>query len=432
MSNESKLRKNLILIFALTASAASIYMLPYLRSYYYDAFIEAFGLTYEQSGLAGSYFGFFGALSYLIGGVIADKVSFKVLIPGSLIVSGLLGFLLLTNPSYMTIAYIHGVWGITSLMTFWPALVKALRASGSESEQGRVFGIFEGGRGIVNASVLSFAAFLFGMFYVVDQKMSGIYPLIFLFSSLPIALGIMNIFLLRNVEVDSTDVAGGGINFKVLGSVVKNPYVWMMCLMIFASYTPVIGYSYFGSYANTSFNVSVLAAGILTISSQYIRPFASGGAGFLADRINSSKSMQLGFVVTIVGLVVLLLSQPGGSIIPVVIGSMIVFFGMFMTFAMNFAVMQEVDFPKEASGTIIGIACTIGYLPEVIFPWLGGRILDMHPDGSPDGYRLLFWIFIAVTVMGMAITQVWISKTKERRAEILAARKAANAEQAAA
>ena len=96
--------------------------------------------------------------------VIADKFSIKKLIPFSLIVTGGLGFCLLASPSPMIIIAIHGVWGITSLMTFWPALIKAIRMLASSDEQGKAFGIFEGGRGISNAAYLAIAVAMFGYF----------------------------------------------------------------------------------------------------------------------------------------------------------------------------------------------------------------------------------------------------------------------------
>lgn len=77
MGKDSKLKRNFILLIILTLSGSFIYTLPYFRSYYYDAFMSAFHMTNTQMGLCGTYFGLFGAVSYLIGGVIADKFSIK-------------------------------------------------------------------------------------------------------------------------------------------------------------------------------------------------------------------------------------------------------------------------------------------------------------------------------------------------------------------
>lgn len=419
MDQTPKLKKNMFLLILLFMSGAFIYMLPYLRNFYYDAFKEAFNLTDAQSGLCGTYFGLFGAASYLIGGVIADKVSIKILIPGSMIVSGSLGLLLFTHPSPTIIALIHGVWGITSLMTFWPALVKALRLVGNANEQGRVFGIFEGGRGITNAATYAIAALLFATFYKGTNAFEGIAPILLLYSIAPIVLGILNIFLLKNIKVDSaTDDGGNSINFKIIWSLLKNPGIWLECAIMFCAYTINMSNYYIAPYASAAFGASMLAAGIMSSSSQYIRPFAAIGSGILGDRIDNSKVMLLGNIVTLAGLLLIMFTPVGSTIIPVVAGCLVVFVAMFMTQSMHFAIMEEINIPPAASGTAIGICCTLGYLPEALCPLFGGKILTAYADNQVAGYRLIFMILIVVTVIGSLLTLIWLRYTKNRRAEL--------------
>ena len=128
MTPDSKLKKNLVSLIILTLSGSFIYTLPYFRSYYYDAFMQTFGMTNTQMGLCGVCFGGIGAVSYLFGGIIADTFPIKKLIPFSMILTGALGFCLLLSPPPYLIILIHGLWGLTSLMTFFPALMKGIRA----------------------------------------------------------------------------------------------------------------------------------------------------------------------------------------------------------------------------------------------------------------------------------------------------------------
>ncbi len=426
VATESKLKKNMPLLIVLVISGASIYLLPYLRYFYYDAFRDAFMMTNEETGLAGTYFGLFGALSYLIGGLISDKISIKILLPGSMIVSGLLGLFLLTSPAPMTIAYIHGVWGVTSLMTFWPALIKTLRLVGNSDEQGKVFGIFEGGRGVTNASVYAVTAFLFGTFMVAGNPFTGIRPIIIFYSVIPTVLGVLNIYLLRNVVEDRSAKSEGGINVRLIGKVLSNPRVWIISLIIFCGYTMNMSNYYIAPYASATFSVSLLMAGIMSSSSQYIRPFAAIGAGILGDKINASKVMILGLCLTFIGMSIIYFTPVGSSMIPILVGLLIVFASMFITQAMHFALLEEDNtFPPEASGTVIGILCTIGYLPEAIVPYVGGIILDNYASDIVAGYQLIFLLIMGVTAVGIAATFLWMGMTKARRAEILANKKAA-------
>ncbi len=422
MNNEPQLKKNMFLLLILTVSAAVIYMLPYLRYFYYESFRDAFNMTDGETALAGTYYGILGALSYLIGGLISDRVSIRILIPGSLIVTGALGLFLLTIPSPMVIAVIHGIWGITSLMTFWPALIKALRMIGNSNEQGKIFGIFEGGRGVTNAVVYAIAAGLFGMLYVAGNELSGILPIVVLYSSLALLLGFASIFLLRNVKQDDSSESSGGIDIKMIFQVIKNPYVWLISAIIFCTYFINMTNYYIAPYATAAFSVSLLMAGIMSSSSQYIRPFAAIGAGVLGDKINASKVMLLGLIITLVGLITIFFVPIGTSVIPIIVGLLLVFASMFITQSMHFAIMEETTFPKKATGTIIGLCCTIGYLPEAIAPFIAGKILDSSL-AETDAYRYIFIIMIAVTVVGILFTLLWLKLTKQRRMELLAQKK---------
>lgn len=70
---ESKLKKNMPTLIILIISGALIYALPYFRNYYYDAFVESFGITNTQMGALGSAYGGFSIIAYALGGFCADR-----------------------------------------------------------------------------------------------------------------------------------------------------------------------------------------------------------------------------------------------------------------------------------------------------------------------------------------------------------------------
>ena len=96
----SKLRQNIWRLVILTVAGSLIYGLPYFRSYYYDAYLEAYNLTNTQMGTFGSIFGILGAVSYLFGGVVADMISPRKFMSVSLILTGAAGLLHLMHPNY--------------------------------------------------------------------------------------------------------------------------------------------------------------------------------------------------------------------------------------------------------------------------------------------------------------------------------------------
>ncbi len=90
-----------------------------------------------QMGLLGSAYGLLGLFSYALGGYLADRFAPKKLLIFSLVATGCGGLLHLYFTSLKALMIIYGLWGITSLLTFWPSLMKIIRTLASKQEQAR-------------------------------------------------------------------------------------------------------------------------------------------------------------------------------------------------------------------------------------------------------------------------------------------------------
>lgn len=424
------LKKNLPLLIILTLSGSFICSLPWFRSYYYAPFMEAFGMTNTEMGLCGTALGVAGIAAYLFGGIICDRVSIKKLIPFAMISTGALGLVMLANPSPFIMIVIHGLFALTALMLFFPALTKTIRSLAASNEQGKAFGIFEGGRGISNAVYLAVAALIFGQLSVMKSESLGVRGIILFYSVMTICLGGLDILLLRNINEEQKGDGSDSVNLKMLTQPMKMPTVWLMIGIIFATLTLSTGYYYISPYVTEVFGVSALLGAVLSSSSQYIRPVASFGAGVLGDRINNSKVMLMGQIGLGIGLCLILFVQPSLGILPILVACLMIFFSMYVCQTMHFAIMEEIHCPKECMGTAIGFICCLGYLPEATSPFVAGVILDRFPGVT--GYRLFFIFMLAVTVFGIVLTVIWLRITRERRAEILADNKKPKAVEAAA
>ena len=107
---------------------------------------EAFGFSKTQMGILMSVFGFVSMITYFPGGWLADRFAPRKLITVALLATGLAGFVFSTFPPFEICVLLHGFWGFTTGCIFWAAMIKATRRWGSREEQGRAFGILEGGR----------------------------------------------------------------------------------------------------------------------------------------------------------------------------------------------------------------------------------------------------------------------------------------------
>ena len=413
---DSKLKRNFGRLILIILSGAFIYTLPYFRYYYYDAIKATFNMTDLQMGVAGTWFGLISAFGYIVGGIMSDKISLRVIMPVSMISTGLGGIFLLTNPSPNTVIVIHIIWAFTSMMAFYPAMMKTIRLLADSNEQSRAFGIFEGGRGIVNAVIMGIAVGIFGYFSVRAAEDKGLMVIIAFYSLMTIGLGILNIIFLKGIDEDGEE--NSAFEFKMVWKLLKNPYLWLMVGIIFCTYMINMSWHLLSPYTALAFGTSSILSVILSSSTQYIRPIAAFTSGIIGDKINASKCMLGGMIITITGLIIILVVPEKSSVVPIIIACICIFFSMYVTQSMHFAVMEEGEFPAEGMGTAIGIICFLGYLPESFAAFISGKILDAS-NGSIAGYRTYFMILVGITIVGMIITLIWMAKTKEKRKAII-------------
>ncbi|MGH8366118.1 MAG: MFS transporter, partial [Pseudomonas sp.] len=135
----------------LVLAAGAIYPILYLRQVYQTTMLEVFQINHSQLGYLYSMLGTIFLLSYLPSGWLADRLPPRFLIFFSLVATGALGIWYSTVPSMTGLMIIFGCWGLTTGLTFWASVLKRVKMIAHHSEQGRFFGILDGGRGLVEA-----------------------------------------------------------------------------------------------------------------------------------------------------------------------------------------------------------------------------------------------------------------------------------------
>lgn len=425
---EGKLKRNLPTLLILIIAGEMIYTLPYFRNYYYDVFLEAFNLTNTQMGSLGSAYGICCIISYIFGGYVADRFKTKHLLSLSLIMTGALGFTLLLYPPYPVLLVIYGAWGITSIMTFWVALIKAVRSLAASNEQGKAFGFFEGGRGL--AKVIE-SALVLAMFAFVAKKLTdsmALTSVIIFYSVMCISLGLIILFIYREPVSDAAVEAGEAADqtkFKwpVLFKILKMPTTWLAAILILTSYSMINSFYYITPYATAAFGASTVIAAALGYFSQYCRPIGSFSSGIIGDRIGISNMVIIGYCVLAAGLVALIL-LPGkpSLILLLLIFIAVIYISMYALQATHFAILVEGDYPVETTGAVAMPLMIVGYSGEVFMPIVAGACLDHF--GGIEGYKVLFGILLGLTILGLLTAIVWQRMTRVKRKEIAAVKKA--------
>ncbi|PHD74526.1 hypothetical protein COF64_14660 [Bacillus sp. AFS043905] len=419
---KGKLRKNIPTLVILIIAGEMIYTLPYFRNYYYDVFLNAFHLTNTQMGTLGSAYGVCCLVSYIFGGYVADRWRTKHLLSISLFATGILGFALLLYPPYPVLLLIYAAWGITSIMTFWVALIKAVRSLASENEQGKAFGFFEGGRGA--AKVIE-SALVLGLFAILAKQLSdklALSSVIIFYSVMCILLGFMIMLLYK--EPDGNNISGEikekedkKFDWAILLRILKMPTTWLAAILILTSYAMINSFYYITPYATAAFGASTIIAAALGYFSQYCRPIGSFGSGIIGDRIGISNMVIIGYCVLALGLAALIV-LPGkpSFILLLLVFIAIIYISMYALQATHFAILVEGDYPVETTGTVAMPLMIIGYSGEIFMPIVAGACLD-HWSGT-DGYKVLFTILLGLTIVGLITAIIWQRVTKEKRKEI--------------
>jgi len=132
----------------------------------------------------------------------------------------------------------------------------------------------------------------------------------------------------------------------------------------------------------------------------YVRPVAAIGAGYLADKYSVSKMIIWSFLSMFLGGLCLAFGPTSWSAMAVVVIAIFTTaLGVFALRGLYFAIMKEGRVPLAVTGTAVGLASVVGYLPDVYMGPLMGYFLD-HFKGV-DGHRYVFMISSAFALVGL-------------------------------
>lgn len=399
-------------LFVLASGAGIIFQLPYLRYAFYTQLQEALGFSHLEYGMLMSVYAIIGMISYFPGGWLADRVSVRLLLSGSLVFTGITGFYFATFPSYFMCLLIHGVWGITTILTYWSALLKVTRTLGDEEEQGRLFGLLEGGRGIMSAVG---AYIVLAIFARIGSDAYGMAFIIRIFSSVQIINGLITWLVIRDPKTQELNI-DEQISLK---NIIKLPEVWLLCGVIFTAYSLYAGLSYVSPYLQDVFGASEELATSINIFQRYVMMFFGGAVGgFLADRIGSrTKVLLISFIIALVSLASILVFTDMASLLVISSISIVIMAGaVYALRGLYFSITEELGISLSITGTVIGFASLIGYLPDVfIYPLIGGW-LDTYP--GKQGYMYMFLLLFGFALVGMCVMFIMRYRLNTARVKI--------------
>lgn len=376
-----------------------MYSLPYMKSSFYDPMQQALALSHTQIGNLLSLYGLVGMVSYFIGGWFADRFSVRKLITFSLIASGILGFYFSTFPSYSMILLIFVLWGFTTILTFFSASVKVVRMQGSESEQGRIFGFYEGLSGVSGTLISFIGLYFFGKFAEITV---GFKYVVWLYSAASIICGILLFFLVE--EKKDSGASDEGLSIKSLLKVVTMPKAWLIGLIIFSTYLVFSSLTYLSPYLSEVYVMPMTLVSALSIIRTYvIKMGASPVAGVITDKVGSSiRVMFVGFILMTVSTAAYLVIPKSTGFIWIAVINMIILSVILFGFrGIYFASVSESNISLETTGAVVGFASFIGFSPDAFYYTIAGNWLDKY---GQTGYTYIFILSVVCAVIGIFAT----------------------------
>ena len=383
----------------LAAGAGLIFQLPYIRETFYVPIQNAMNLTNEQMGLLSAGYAAMATLSYFVGGIVADKFSARKLLTFSFLATGILGFWFSTFPGYTVSRIIFVLMGVSTIITYWSACIKATRMLGTEEEQGRLFGLQEGLRGVLNAVLV------FGMtaaFSAFADEVKGASAAIKVCSVVVIIIGILNFIFIEDTKKEENSESLIEVT-KGMFKALLIPRVWLLVAIVFTAYSiyGLIGYA--SIFAQEFYGLSAASAATLGGIRYLIQGFGGIIGGFIADKLKSRfKVIILGCIGLALSFGALIFIPENGALCSAVIVDF--FIGLFFIYAVRsqyFAVHDDAGIPVHMSGRVSGIASCLGYMPDLFLYTLVGSWMDNY---GRTGYNMTWAYAIGCAIVCIIIT----------------------------
>jgi sugar phosphate permease len=388
----------------LTLAAGGMYPLIYLRQNFEVSILESFGITIAQLGQCYSMLGVIFVVTYLPSGWLADRVSPRILVVFSLVGMALLGIWFSMMPPFESLLIIFAGWGIVTGLTFWAAMIKAVAVLAHHDEQGRFFGILEGGRGLVEAILASIAAFI--LYYSINELMqstsTALLKIIYMYVGFALILAPIVYFTIDDKraepEQDGQPKRSVAQLFADLRTILGNQAIWLAAFCILTGYQLFWATYSFSGYLQNIFGLTAVTGAVLTVIKLWMRPIGAVAAGIIGDRLNLEKTLSvlmLAGTISVGALIIL----PVSTAVPVLLGAVITI-GL-TTYAIRgifWATLDDCQIPVRIKGLAIGVMSLIGYSPDIYLGLLNGYLLETYPGKT--GYDLYFGFIVIMGVLG--------------------------------
>lgn len=352
---------------------------------------------------------------YMPGGIIADKIPPKKALVVSLLSTTVLGMIYAFSMNFIVGLIVWLGLSFSTVFLFWSSLMKAVRIIGTEDEQGFMYGLYYACNGITSA--MSAAISLFAYKSAGGDMVNGFFRAV-VSSSIITAVAAVLLLVLMKEDKNREMADDNEAKFQVMDvfTLLKNPVVWIVSLTILCGYGLYSSTSYFNPYLTAVIGVSPEDSGMIAVVRNYLLLLLSPIGGLLADRVFKStcKWLATAFIIlaALYGIVMILplgISPTIAALYTLLPAAVAV-----MMYGVIFSTVSEAGIPRVMTGTVIGLASVIGYLPDSVYAVLFGGWIDKY---GTDGYGYIFTFLLVSGIVGAVLSMLIYSLNRKAKAE---------------
>ncbi|CAM1374450.1 MFS transporter [Tenacibaculum xiamenense] len=401
------MKNKIISMLSLIIAGEAIFLLPFISMRVFKPVIrEAFLISDAQIGEAQALYGITALISYFFGGFIADKWEVRKLLTISLLLTAFGGLWMISIPSIFTLKILYAFWGVSTILIFWAALIKATRQWGTKNNQGLSFGLLDGGRGFFAATIALFGATILSFFFpkngtvTLDHKIQTLQFIIGSITLIVFLVAVLVWFTLPKTIPKKSTTNEFQFNFEKALTLITKPKVIYHSVIIFCAYCAYKLTGVYGTYAKDVWGYSIEKATYFAVFIQYLRPIGTISIGWVADKFIPSKLIIPCFSILAIASSVLGLGIFQNQ--PVFISFVFFIFMALGTYALRglyFAIIEETKTPIQRTGTLVGIISIVGFAPDIFMSLFVGYMLGKNPTILE--YQSLFTYFSLILITGL-------------------------------
>jgi len=404
--------KDIILLIALGMAGGAIYLLPYMKYYFYNQMIDNTRLSGQNLGFLVTMYGIAQIFVLLPGGIIADRISNRTCICLSMIATGILTILYgFVYTSYMASLIIWFLLAFTTLFLAWPAILKSVRTIGSENSS-TAYSIYYASNGLTGALGGYLIIKVYSAVSAKNGSMAYTYGML-TSAMVNMVIAIILFYLLRNMKENSN-----GTNkiptIKDSLTVLKLPIIWIITLALFCTYTLYVGMSFFTPYLTDAFHMSNETSGTLSLVRSYVFMSLTPLTGLIADRLLKSTLKWFILVCPILIIILLAIFVIGENVDVVILVSVLTMFVAFFIctiYSSMFSILSECKIPIAVAGTAISLVSIFAYTPDMFIQPLFGYFADKNQ------YQFIFVGLILAAILA-GISCLILLKMNEKKSII--------------